>query len=704
MAVLEKIRSKSVLLFIVIIVALLAFILGDFLTSARTYLGNGTTIASAGKAKVDYTEYQNRVSQASEQSRNQQQNPDNDELSQQVLQELLLEKLQKNEYADLGIVVTDGELSQALTGAVPHPAAQQFIYAMSQQLQLPAPSGQAVYDAMMNPQKYGFPAEAGQQLKQYWLMLENQVEQAMMQEKFDRLINGLFTANALDAKSTYNDVAVTRNIEFAAKPIASVTDDQVEVTDADLKAVYNEHRNQYKISEPIRAIDYIMVRIEPSAADRLAGTKEVEDALATLNSQEGTAAVAANSKFVVNNASAPKSRMTDNRLKTFVDTAAVGQAVMLNNIGDRYTLVKLLGKKNEVDSINVSMLGAADAAAQDSLLEALRGGATFASFIAEGVPGQDSIWSSLAVAGIPEKIKTALESYVVGSTFAIADTIQGQPAYTIYRINSRRAPVTVYDVATIDYTVDPSQETLSQLSSDLNTYVSNNSSAADFKANAADAGYTVLNGAVSASSPHVGNATDSRPAVKWLLKAKKGQVMPVYQDNKQTYLLAAAVTDIHDGDYIPYNSPLIADQLRGEALRNKKAAKLIDEYKGKASDVKGYAALMNVEPQEVKAMFNSPMITGLGFGESTVAGAIGAAAQGQLVGPLQGNNSVVVFVVTGDDNESRQYDFAEYANQFNRQLGIGGSRPMQDFQRFMLLLGDQKVKNHSLDFIQGFAE
>ncbi|MDE6157292.1 MAG: SurA N-terminal domain-containing protein, partial [Muribaculaceae bacterium] len=40
MATLEKIRNKSVLLFVIIIVALLAFILGDFLTSGRTYFGH----------------------------------------------------------------------------------------------------------------------------------------------------------------------------------------------------------------------------------------------------------------------------------------------------------------------------------------------------------------------------------------------------------------------------------------------------------------------------------------------------------------------------------------------------------------------------------------------------------------------------------------------------------------------------------------
>ena len=131
MATLEKIRSKSVLLFVIIIVALLAFILGDFLTSGRTYFGSGTTMAKAGSAKVDYHDYQNRMEQLNEQQRNQQQTPDNDEMSQQVLRQILFEKMLEQEYSDLGITVTDSEITEAMTGAVPHPAAQQFIMVMS---------------------------------------------------------------------------------------------------------------------------------------------------------------------------------------------------------------------------------------------------------------------------------------------------------------------------------------------------------------------------------------------------------------------------------------------------------------------------------------------------------------------------------------------------------------------------------------------
>jgi len=705
MATLEKIRSKSVLLFVIIIVALLAFILGDFLTSGRTYFGSGTTMAKAGSAKVDYHDYQNRMEQLNEQQRNQQQTPDNDEMSQQVLRQILFEKMLEQEYSDLGITVTDSEITEAMTGAVPHPAAQQFIMVMSQRLGIPNPSGAAVYDAMMNPAKYGLPAEIGDQLQQLWAAQERGLEDALMQEKFGRLVAGLFTANDLDAHTLYNDVATTRHIQYAAKDYSTVADKDVTVSDGDRRAAWEEDREMYRLQEPVRSIDYIMVRIEPSQADRLAGQQAVENALMTLNSEEGTATVAADSKFVVNNTSATRARITDNRLKQFVDTAKVGEAVILSNMGDKYTLAKLLSVTNEIDSINLTMIGRADQGSLDSLLAQVNAGAKFADIVdQQTVQGQDSVWTSLAAPGIPAGIKGALTTRALGEAFVLTDTIQGQAVSTLYRINSRHAAVPFYELALIDYTVDPSQETLSQLSSDLHTFVSNNSSADDFKANAAAAGYTLLSGFVSPSSPHVGSAADSRSAVKWLLNAKRGQVMPVFQDNKQTYLLTAAVKNIYDGDYLPFDADLIADQINAKALRNAKAKKLIEQYAGKANDVAGYAKLMEVAPQEGDAMFTSPMLASIGFGESALQGAVAAAEQGKVVGPLKGNNAVVVFVVTGADNSGREYNFEEYSNQFNRALGISGYRLQRMETLFPMLLGKNKIENNSLEFIQGFGD
>ncbi len=704
MSTLEKIRSKSVLLFVIIIVALLAFILGDFLTSGRTYFGSGTTVAKAGNAKVDYTDYQARINQESEARRQQQANVDADELSRDVLNELLLEKMLENEYQDLGIVVTDEEISEALTGAVPHPAVQQFVAVMSQRLGLPAPSGAAVYDAMMNPAKYGLPAEISAPLQQEWANQERQLEKIMLTQKFARLVGGLFSANELDAHGLYDDIATTRHISYAAKPLSAITDEEAAITDDDRRAAWQEDKGTYRITEPMRAIDYIMVRIEPSAADRAAGQKAVEEALITLNAKEGVEDVAANSSFVVNNVSTTKANITDNRLKEFVDSASVGQAAIFATVGDQYSIAKLLSVTNEIDSINVTMIGRPDGAPLDSALALMAEGKKFADIVDDEIyAGRDSVWYSLA-GNVPEKLKDALVNGEIGRPFILTDTVSGQAQSALYVINRRHAAVPFYELALIDYTVDPSQETLSQLSSDLHTYVSNNSSAADFAANAQEAGYTIMSDVVRASSPHLGGAPDSRSAVKWVMNAKQGQVMPVFQDNKQSYLMTAAVKGIYDGDYIPWDAVIIADQINQKALHNKKAAMLAERYAGKAQDIAGYAKLMEVAPQTADAMFNSPMISGIGFGESALQGAIAAAEKGKVTGPVKGNNAVVVFVVNGQDNSGREYDFTEYANQFNRALGISTYRLQNQQSIFNLLLGDEEVENNSLNFIQGFGE
>ena len=90
MATLEKIRSKSVLLFVIIIVALLAFILGDFLTSGRTYFGHPTTVAKAGGVTVEYQDYQKRITELGEQLRNQGRDYSSDVITQNAIQSLIV--------------------------------------------------------------------------------------------------------------------------------------------------------------------------------------------------------------------------------------------------------------------------------------------------------------------------------------------------------------------------------------------------------------------------------------------------------------------------------------------------------------------------------------------------------------------------------------------------------------------------------------
>ena len=699
MATLEKIRNKSVLLFVIIIVALLAFILGDFLTSGRTYFGHPTTVAKAGGVSVEYQDYQNRLAQAGEQLRNQGRDYSNDVLTQNVIQGLLTEQLLKKEYGELGITVTDKELTEAMTGATPHPAAQQMIYYLAQQLQLPDASGVTVFDAMQNPAKYGLRPEVSEELRRIWAAQEQDLENTMLNQKFMSLVTGLYTYNKLDAKSYYDDNATTRHIAYVNKDVAGISDDDIDFSDADVKALWNQEKANYRLDEETREIDYIYVAIEPSQADRIEGQQAVENAIIAINETPGTEGVASDTRFIVSTANAPLSQVTDQRLRTFLTENEKGTAKLINRDNDTYTLAKILDVTTGIDSINISVLRAVAGVDLDSLAGVINGGATFAS-LSDGVTmqGQDSIWTPLEGIGLDAKTKEALENATVGRAFVLTDTIQGQPAGAVYKVNRRKAPVNFYDVATIEFTVDPSQQTLTDLATALRTYVSNNSSADEFEKNATDAGYSLLSDQVSNSSVGIGNAHESRRFVKWAMDAKKGQVSPLLQDDRQSYLLAVAVKDIYN-DYLPYTSPAINTRLTTQARNAKKAEKLLADYAGKANDIEGYSKLMNAEVAEGNVNITTPTLLSVGVGESALQGAIAAAPQGKLVGPVKGNRGVMVFEVKQIDTDNRPYNEAEYGNRFNSTFGLA-RRP----NTLVLLLGSDKIDNRSLNFVQAVGE
>jgi len=145
MAVLEKIRSKSVFLLIVIGVALLAFIIGDFLNSGRSFFGAGTTVAKVDGTKISITDFQRRYEQYNQQLQASNQKVDGAVVQNQVLQDMVTEQLLEEEAEALGIDVTDAEITEAMTGQGAVPAVVQMV----RQLGLESPA--QLHDLVFNP-------------------------------------------------------------------------------------------------------------------------------------------------------------------------------------------------------------------------------------------------------------------------------------------------------------------------------------------------------------------------------------------------------------------------------------------------------------------------------------------------------------------------------------------------------------------------
>ncbi len=715
MSTLEKIRSKSVFLFIIIIVALLAFILGDFLTSGRTY-ASSTTMYSAGGTKVDYNDYQQAMSQM--QNTNGQ---DASELEQIMLQRLLMQQMLEDQYKKLGINITDSEISRIMNGQMP--ISQQLGYA-AQQFGLPAIDRPTVLDAINNPSRYGLSADQQQILQNIWSAEEQQLEESLKTQIYFGLIGGLFGANEIDAKNLYNDNMTRVPVQWVATSVAGASEDGIELTDADRKAAYEEMkpafntsifvagmdpmaaRNQnnrpFAINEPVKAIDYIVVDIQPSGADYLAAEAEVNAAMAALQEQPALEGLMGKSKFVSNSNNLSLANIKkDNTLRQLSDSdLVVGKVKKLafNRGQNTHTLVKVLGRTNEVDSINISAYGAENAAQADSLMALLKSGTKLDSMLlAAPDRGWNDQWVSLVGAQAPIKERMLAES--VGAPFLYADSVQG--IYTIYQINERKPAAPYAEIATITYTVDPSAQTVSDLKTQLNGFLATNTQGDRFSANA-DSLYALRHGYVTASSAHIGTLADTRKAVKWVMNAKPGQVSKVFETPHE-YLVIAVKEDIQD-DYLPYTSSSISNYIDRTAMRNRKAAKLIDQYAGKANNLEGYAELMGTEVRtDSTASFNSNTLPGHMGDNYRLQALLSASKPGEMVGPFQNDMEIVVFTPGERNDNGRPYDFASdsrtFINAFGPVFDMQGRKAV-DPVLFQVLVGDKQVKNRSLNFVQ----
>lgn len=677
MSTLEQIRQRPVLIISILGVALLLFILtavdrpGELFTDSHT-------VAKVDGEKIDYLEFQKRVEQQQEQMQQRgYTNVDVAQVQEYVLQQMVNESLLKKEFERLGLTVTDNELSQAMLGATPSPYVQQMVQSMG------IPSAQLLYEAAFNPTKSGVTPEQAPQFQSAWAELEKNTEEMMLQQKFMALFAGTLTANKLDAKALYEDNATTSTIVYAKKDLSTLKDADFTPTDAEINDLYNQEKNRYRINEKQVVISYIAVDVVPSTDDLAAAQREVEDAIVGLRMNEGTDAVASNGKFYVNRVSATEASLAP-ALKKAVPSMAKDSVAMISFIDNQYTIAKLLDVTTSIDSVLVDVAFINETADADSVIARLNTGGSKIDMGDAIAQSQDSMWVSLLDPGIAQ-FKDQIATAETGSYFKPEG---GQNGMTM-RVRSRKAPVAVYDVAEITYDVVPSNATIQKLNGDLRKYLADNSTAAKFTSEATKAGYSALSAVVTPSTLSINGLQESRGAAKWALDAKKDQVSGVFNNDRDSRLLAVAVNDVYDGKFVPATNETVRNYLTNKVMNRKKAEKLIADYNGKGKSVAEYAAAMQVKADTTQVTFGQPYVRNFPMYESALQANVAVAKKGELVGPVALNQSVVVFTVTDVTAPSREFDYKNDAMVFNQREGVAS------FQRTLpaVLLGNKKVEN-----------
>lgn len=670
MATLNKIRSKAGLLVVIIGVALLAFIVGDFLNSGHTfYAMNQSKVAVVNGTNIGVEEFQERVKVRTDELQQMYAQrgmslPEGyvSRINQEVYDQMVNEILLNEELDELGIVVSKEELADLLTGDNISPMVRQYF--TNPQTGVFDRQGLLNFmQVILDPEAHGYttPEQLAQiePQRQMWLRLEKQVKEDRAIQKFANLLNRAIMPNKLDLENSYAEGKTSANIAYALEPYTTIADSTIAISDSELKAEYNKVKELYKMPER-RGIKYITVNIVPSQDDYAKAKEKVEmnkNVFATTN--DVAAFVANNSDEAYDDCFVAVSSMPE-KMKQFAQTAAVGESSPLEFENDTYTMYRLMDTKVAPDSIKVRLLSFQPRSTQiDSVLNVLNNGGSFAE-LSPKFNGNDEIWLTEEMAasvGRPFINKVFSEA---GNGYFKAESLGGEH---IVQILSRTAPVKKAKVAAYVLAVNPSTETHTALYNQLSSYSATNNTAEKFDAAAKEAGYTVNSYECSAEDYSLPGLNDARQAIRWAFNADKGAVSEIFTlDNA---FVVAALDHVTKEGYAPLDQ--VKDMLSIQIRNDKKAEKMIADLKAKnITTLAGYAEAMKAQVDSAKFVsFSSPSIAGVGY-EPVLSALAPTAENGKLVGPVKGVRGVYVFTVTDKTVSEQPFDAQNEARKLQQ--------------------------------------
>ena len=678
MAALGKIRSKGVLLICIISLGLFAFIAEEAFrscesSSAEKHQQVGEVLGD----KISVTEFQKLVDEYTEVIKMQQgqDNLNEDQLNQvkdMVWNTYVQTKLIANETEKLGLTVTDQEMQDVLTqGTNPMLMQTPFFNQQTRRFDVNAlKKFLAEYKAQgsTNPQL----AKQYDTIYKYWNFIEKTLRQQLLAQKYQGLFAHCFLSNKIEAKQAFKDQNEESQIQLASLSYSSIADNKVTVTDADLKAKYDEIKARFKQYVESRDIKYVDIQVKASASDRAALQKEFAAYDTELAAAADPSDVVRKSTSLVNYTGVPVTKEAfPYDIAQHLDSMAVGSTskVLENKADNTLNLIKLVAKQQMPDSIQfrqIQVVGAtADEATKraDSIYTALKAGADFEVLAKKyGQTGEKTWMTTRQYQSAPSLDKNTKDYIMALNTMSVGE-IKNMPlsqGNLIVQVADRKAMTTKYTAAVVKKNITFSKDTYSAAYNKFSSFVSANLTAEDLVKNAAKSGYSVLERKdVTTAEHNLAGIRSTREAMRWLFDAKKGAVSPLYECGDNDHLLIVVLDNINEVGYRSLDDAQVKEIVKSEVMKDKKAEMLIAKLNGVNSiaAAKGKGANITAVNQ---VTFAAPVfVSATGASEPALSGAVTATAKGKFSkAPVKGNAGVYVFQVTGKTQRPGKFDAA----------------------------------------------
>ena len=640
MTTLQRIRNHGALLIAVVGIAMLAFILGDFLNSGSSFFHRSReNVAVIEGNEIHYTEYEAANEQLTEVYKLETGRSDFDEemtnqLRNQVWSMLIMDYTMRAQAEKIGMDITADELKELCVGETPHQIISSRRYFMDENGQF---NRDIVKNWIQTINQEGEEAEDAniQQAKTYWMYWEKALRITYMQEKYTTLLQHMLKANSLEAKYAFDARQNGVSIEYIMQPYFAVADSLVSVNEKDIKTLYKKNKEQYK-QTPNRAIKYIAFDIVPSEDDFKAEEALMNSLKEDFQTAEDiTLVVNTNSDIMYDGFDYSESTVPAQfKAFAFAKNAKAGDCTDILFENNTYAMARIMQCGYSMpDSVELKAI----------------------------IPeGEDQELGWFTADRLPKNIAEKAFTTKRGGQFTIAQGM-GELTYEVMEVSAATPKV---KLAILSRSVTPSSKTYSAIYNNAKQFIVANPTLEAMETAAQEAGITVVpQYNLTATTDKVGQLKSSRPIVRWTFEAKEGQVSDVFECGQQ--FIVAAVAEVNDNEYRSLES--VRAELTYEATTNAKAAYIKEQLKG-VETLAAAAEKLGQSIQSVERVSLADTRLGNAGMEPTVIGTAIALGENQLSQPIQGNMGVFLvqtgMAINTNEEFNAEIEKAQLATRF----------------------------------------
>lgn len=629
MAVLQKIREKSGLLIGVIGFSLFAFIIGGLFEGGITM--NSRNVGSIDGVDISTQDFLMKVQMAQQNGQSQGSQANNMVWNNQVRSILL-----NTEFEKVGLRMGKDQLVNVIKN---HPNFGQNPQFLNEAGEFDL-NKLSVFIAQMK--------SAGAEQWNAWQNFEKELEVYAKEQLYYSMIkSSVITTNA-EAKFAYMKDNDKADFEFVGVTYASINNDQVKVTDAEIEAYIKKYPNQYK-AQNSREVEYVFIENKASKEDEAVAKTVIEDFLkpsVVFNKETNKNDTINGFKNVTNNAefvNANSDVAFDSTYYAKTELPAefaeqlynlpVGEVFGPYLFNNYYCVSKLINKKNVTESVDASHILIAYKDAQnaaptviltkeeakakaDDLLKQLQANpGNFATLATANTDDPGSKDKGGKYEGVKKgQMVPAFDTYIFNNPIGKLGIVETDFGFHVLKVDNTNTKDAV-QLATIVKTVEPSEATSNVLYSQA-TKFEEGAATKDFSK------YATELGLIAQPSTKVGAFDDQLPgvgpnaeAISWAYK-KGTDIGDIKRfDTPEGYLIVKLVSINETGlmtakDAKGLVEPILVNKKKAEIIHKQMAGTTLEEVAKNAKTGINQAVNLTGTNSNLPNFGQEPMVVG----------------------------------------------------------------------------------------------